>query len=1441
MGRYSHFGLILLLITSITPTAKEAQEARGPQRKLVLDAYGDLPLSFEPNRGQAAADVRFMSRVNGMTALLKDAEAVIITPETSVKRKAQLTSPLRMVFLGANATSHPSALEIQEGTSNYLVGNTPKLWHTSIPNFGRIHYPNLYPGIDLFFYGNHRKLEHDFVLAPGADYRQIRVRIEGAKRLSVNKDDSLHVAMPAGDLMFDAPQIYQYNADKKVLVAGHYLLTTSNEFEFEIGSYDHHLPLVIDPILAYSTYLAGSNVDNATSIAVDSTGNAYITGFTFSADFPTHNPEQVNCSNACGSPDVFVTKLNAAGSALIYSTFVGGSNYDQASAIAVDSFGDTVVSGSTSSFDFPQKNGVTAILSSNANHGFAFSLNRAGSAFNFSTYLGGEATDAATGIAVDGSGAVYVSGYTGSVNFPVTNQIGPPPGYFTSDLFLTKLGRYGKMLFSTVIGGTSAGFNGTFGSTPSGPVSVAVDSRGEALLAGAAWDGFPTTPGSYQPNYLASLSGTTNAFLGVLNSGGSAFLYATYLGGSGGTAGGGDGASQVAMDSLGDIYVTGATGSLDFPTTPGAFQTTNLQGGPISFVTKMDATLSKLIYSTYLGSTQSGYGNGVHATGIAVDGNGNAYIIGNTNEPAFPLVEPLISTLPQGIFGTNNTAFVSVLNASGTALNFSSFFTGSVGTGGASVALDSSGNPYIAGTTFDSDLPTTSGAFQTGIPLPPYSTQHAFVSKLSSLGTPSAAACFSSSILYFGALEPGQSSAQSLTVTNCGLAKLTVAKVVISNPIFSITHNGCTTLAPAASCTINVRYSPVVADGSDNATLQIFDNAPISLQTVQLSGYSALPSILIYSSGFVAPDEIVGLTSAPVLTQVQTYGAVPLHITAVTATGDFAAVDLCPKALQPGDSCNLGITFTPTAAGTRTGTLSVYDDAAGSPQTFFITGNGLTTYPKPTISFVSPGSAQAGSGPVNLLIEGNDFFPTTTVTANGQVLTSKAGPYPEELLVTIPTYLLAKVGDLSIQVVNPAPGGPSAPVDFGVYGQVTLGAADVIYEPFTRKFYASIPASSATNPNSLVTIDPISRLVGPAVPIGNDPGALGLSSDGMTLYVALNGDSSVLPFNLLTQTAGPEIALGSDPQKGALTASGIQVQAGNASNFVATLNAGYNGSDGIDLIKNGKVVSQFLNEPPTNAAVSGARFVGATNVYGWDLNYGSMGLLHFVITSQGLLEAPGISGLFGIGAFDTNGVNLYDVNGQVFNAATGTVVGTVAQINNYSPASAVLTDTSSGRTFFLDQYNGILAINSTTFAQVGTIGNLNATNPPNRLQHWGADGLSYLSYNYNTNGYDLVLLRSRLFYPAVGPNPLPAVASVTPSPLTSKGPNFLLTVNGSHFIRGAVVQWNGSNRTTKWLSALKLVADIPASDIAAAGTAHVTVVNPTPGGGKSAPVSVTTQ
>jgi hypothetical protein len=915
----------------------------------------------------------------------------------------------------------------------------------------------------------------------------------------------------------------------------------------------------------------------------------------------------------------------------------------------------------------------------------------------------------------------------------------------------------------------------------------------------------------------------------LLNAGGTAFLYGTYLGGTGG-----DSASQLGLDSPGNVYVTGTTGSLDFPTTTGAFQITNLENGQVAFVTKMDSGLSTLVYSTYLGATQSNFGNGVHASAIAIDASGNSYVVGYTNEQSFPLVSPIVTTIAQSFgFSSAESAFLSVLNSSGSALTFSTFFTGSVGASGTGVALDSSGNPYITGTTLDPDLPTTASAFQATISPPPYPVQHAFVTKFA-VSTPSAGACLSASALNFGTVEPGKSSfPYPVTLTNCGTVVLKITSMVISNPVFVMTSNSCKYLAASASCTFSLRYSPTIA-GTDTGTLQINDNAPITLQRIQLSGYSALPYLQLYTSVLNAPDEIVGTTTAPFLTQVSNAdGVLPIHITSVTATGDFAGVNQCPKVLYPGQICNLGATFTPSATGARSGTLSISDDAAGSPQTLPLTGNGLSSYPTPVITYMSPSSAPVGSTQVRVVLQGTGFFPASTVTVNGKAITARSS-YPEELEITLGGF--KQVRNLSIQVTNPAPGGTSAAVGFSIYSQTALGAADVIYEPYTRKFYASIPAAAASNPNTLETIDPVTGLIGPPIAIGNDPGALGLSSDGKVLYVGLNGDHSVIPFNLRTQKARTEIPLGSDSQKGPLTASTLQVQPNNSANFIATLNAGNNGADGIDWIKNGLVVSQFLNESPNNIALGGTRFVDPADVYGWQAGYYTSGIDHFAITAKGLLEAPGIAGAFGLGAFDTDGVSLYDVNGQIFNAASGALVGTFTTICCNSE-SAVYTDTSSGRTFFLGQYDGVvLAFDSATFAQVGSITFNFDNNPPNRLQHWSADGLSYLTYNSSTGGYDLVLFRTNLFYPSLGPNPLPVAKSTNPSQVNSKGSNFLLTLNGSQFIQGATVQWNGSNRTTRWVSSTQLIADIPASDIASPGTARVAVFNPPPSGGKSGTV-----
>ena len=369
-------------------------------------------------------------------------------------------------------------------------------------------------------------------------------------------------------------------------------------------------------------------------------------------------------------------------------------------------------------------------------------------------------------------------------------------------------------------------------------------------------------------------------------------------------------------------------------------------------------------------------------------------------------------------------------------------------------------------------------------------------------------------------------------------------------------------------------------------------------------------------------------------------------------------------------------------------------------------------------------------------------------------------------------------------------------------------------------------------------MDPFTGFIEAPIPIGNDPGALGLSSDGMTLYVGLNGDHTIVPFNVATRTIGPPISLGLDPQKGALDAGDIQVQPGKSGTLVASLKAsGY--ADGVALIRNGSVVTQFLNAAPSEVAVGGLRFARPNDVFGWTTNYfGQPGLFHFVISSKGLLQAPGITGIYGTGPFDSDGKKLLDGNGQVYDVATGGLLATIPAIYNYSPSSAALTDSTSGRTFFLTQSGGILAIDTKTLASVGFVTSESGYGAPNRLQKWGPDGLAYLLPTDSYSTYDLIRLHTALLMPAIGPNPVPTANTLTPSSVTAAGANFVLTVTGSHFMRGAIVTWNGLNRTTTWVNATKLQVDIPAADIATAKTVKIVVVNPAPGGGKSLPLSL---
>jgi len=701
----------------------------------VREAYGQLPLSFEANRGQADKSVDFTARGPGYAVALSPTEAIFVLrkPDNAVRndddsglRKISnsLSTPnppsalqtaqsavLRMKLVGANRAATVAGQKELEGRVNYLIGSDPAKWRTDVPTFGRVRYAEVYPGIDVIYYGNQRRLEYDFVVAPGRDARAIALEFAGAQKVEVDKaTGDLLVQVGEETVRQHAPVTYQkVPGSGRRNIESRYALREGGQVGFEVGEYDPSAPLIIDPVLEYSTLLGGSFSDQGRDIAVDSEGNAYVVGFP-SPDFPTANAFQ---DTVPGGNDLFVAKLNAAGSALVYSTYLGGSRSDSGRGIAVDSTGSAYVTGYTSSTDFPTAN---AFQGKNASGGFgddAFvaKLSPAGSTLLYSTYLGGSSNDAGFDIAVDAAGNAYVTGFTSSTDFPTANGLQSIEGGFENgDAFVTKFNAAGSALvYSTYLGG---------GGSDHGE-SIAVDSAGNAYVTGPTLStDFPTV-NAFQSTYGGGSDGESgDAFVSKFNGAGSALVYSTYLGGDDGDTGLG-----VAVDSAGSAYVTGATASADFPTA-NALQ--SAIGGSVDiFVTKLTATGSALIYSTYLG------GNGFEVgRGIALESTGNAYLTGSTQSINFPTVNAFQST-----FGPpHGDAFVTKLNAAGSALVYSSSLGGNDSDNAFGIAVDSIGNAYVTGDTASTCFPTTTGAFDTSLSL---GGVDAFITKVSETAEPS--------------------------------------------------------------------------------------------------------------------------------------------------------------------------------------------------------------------------------------------------------------------------------------------------------------------------------------------------------------------------------------------------------------------------------------------------------------------------------------------------------------------------------------------------------------------------------------------------------------------------------------------------------------------------------------------------------------------------------
>ncbi|HUD98112.1 MAG TPA: SBBP repeat-containing protein [Bryobacteraceae bacterium] len=637
--------------------------------------YGRAPLTFEW-RGANSPGLPFVAHLSGHVVGFGDSGAIFA-------RSGSNRPEAVLQFAGARPNVEARADGSPAGVANYLIGSRPEQWQTGLPLFERIKYTGLYPGIDLIYYGSGNRLEYDLFVAPGASWRSIRLAFRDAEAIQIDGDGNLRLRIGSAWITNGRPTIYQFFGTHRRPVSGHFVRRGGNAVGFAVGAYDRSRPLIIDPTLAYASYLGGSGDDYGHAVAVDSSGCAYVVGETGSTNFPRLGPEQASMG---GNTDVFVTKWNAAGTGIVYSTYVGGNNRDVAMGVAVDASGNAYVTGFTYSGNFPITGGALRSSFVGQSKAFVLKLNAAGNGLIYSTYLGGCGNDYAAGIAVDASGEAHIAGYTASVDFPTTtNAFQRNYGGGSYDGFLAKLNAAGSALvYATYLGGLA---NDT-------AAGVALDPAGNIYVTGQTLSGnFPTV------NPIEATSSESDAFVVKMNASGQV-LYSTYLGGTGLTSG-----TAIAADASGNAYVTGFTNTGDFPVTSGAYQTIN-NGFYDAFVATLNPYGSSILNATFLGGTGTD-----SAYGIALDGSGNLFIAGSTNSIDFPEQAAI-----QPSYKGDGDAFIAGFNNQLSALLYATYFGGGGSDVAAAIAADASGNAYVTGWTSSGEssveLPITPGAFQ---------------------------------------------------------------------------------------------------------------------------------------------------------------------------------------------------------------------------------------------------------------------------------------------------------------------------------------------------------------------------------------------------------------------------------------------------------------------------------------------------------------------------------------------------------------------------------------------------------------------------------------------------------------------------------------------------------------------------------------------------------
>lgn len=995
-------------------TTRQGNAGSLSNRERWTGAYARLPLSFEENLGQSAREVRYLSHGSGYELFLTSQEAVVTLREPIrldprhrfatmlALRKARLArqgkqlTAIRLRFEGANPEPQISGMGGMPGKVNYFFGNDPKKWHTGISTYARVKYTGIYPGIDLVFYGNQRRLEYDFAVAPGADPRAIQFTIEGARKLRINAEGDLVLTAAKGNVEFQKPVVYQEVNGRRIEIAGRYELIGKHRVRFAVGNYDRRQPLILDPVLNYSTYLGGSSDDDASAIAVDSNKNVIVAGTTFSTDFPS--PANVNgfqkepvAANTGGASAAFVSELDPTGTQLKYSTYLAGSvPFEFAFGVDVDTTGKIYVTGTTVSTDYPTTSVVAPFRPSSPGNvngtSFITKLDPIVDGANsllYSSYLGGTNGtqifgDEGLGIVADQShaGVVYVTGYTDSsagalsdpTTFPVVGGFQTTLGNPHGNAFLSKLDTTvsgtGSLLYSTYFGGNGANYNG-----PPPPVAdfgsgVVADSTGNAYVAGATFStDLATTANAVQlTNPVGAAPGVYTALVARVDTtqaGINSLAYLTYLGGTGPDFG-----DAIALGPNNVAYVTGKTSSLNFPTTAGAFSTAGNAAGP-AYVTILDtraplpappATQVTPLYSTFLGGT-----GGDNGFGIRVDANGNAYVAGVTSSADFPTTPgPFQPALASGATGGG---FISEIDPGGNGkadLIYSTYFGGSGSAAGPDsiegIALDSLNNVYVTGQTFSATaFPVfpNPGALQSSLNGP----SDAFVAKLTLIPT----LTVSPASLNFGVQPVTVTSLpQTVTLTNNTSDPIPFAGSDLSfngnnAADFASPANTCgSSIAAGASCNVSVTFTPATT-AAESATLiitvMVTDGGVTTSQafdvTLSGTGSAATPGVGLSPTSLVFGGQLLTTTSSAQAVTLTNTGTSALTINSIGVSGDFAetstgasACPVSPATLAAGANCTISVTFAPTAVGARNGTLTITDNAGGSPHTVPLSGPG---------------------------------------------------------------------------------------------------------------------------------------------------------------------------------------------------------------------------------------------------------------------------------------------------------------------------------------------------------------------------------------------------------------------------------------------------------------------------------------------------------------------